>query len=134
MAHTPQPKHPRRKVATTKMKSKGTMLALPLFNPVQGTADIMPSGSNLAGPVMGKVEPNTSGAMPNPPTTTGLVTGYRTAGKTPMRRYSSKRPAPKAKATRIKSKLAKPAVRPPVSPPRRRMTIKAHNSRASRLV
>ena len=137
MAHAP---HPRRKVATTKMKTKsssaGTKYALPIYNPAQGTADMLPSGSNLAGAAMGKVDPNTTSAMPNPPTTTGL-TGYISAGKTPI--HSKSIPVRRAAAagygsgelavsTRIKSKKSKPSVKAPVAPPKRRMAAKAPNS------
>ena len=90
----------RRKVINSKTKSRGTRFALPAFNPVQGTADMQPSGSNLAGIGQGMVEPNASGAMPNPAPAHGMVTGYRsTKTQLKIRRHSTKRPEPKAKTS-----------------------------------
>ena len=106
------------------------MYALPANNPVQGTADMMPSGSTLAGPHRAPVEPNASGAMPNPKTRAGLVTGYRSAGKTPMRRYSTKRPEPKVAVTRMRAKGPNTAIEPPVRPATRRAAAARPPARA----
>ena len=86
---------------------------------------MMPSGSTLAGPHMAPVEPKASGAMPNPQTTTGLVTGYRSAGKTPMRRYSTKRPEPKVTVTRMRAKGPNTEIQAPVRPATRRVRTAA---------
>ena len=103
------------------------MYALPANNLVQGTADMMPIGSTLAGPHMAPVEPNASGAMPNLRTRTGFVTGYRSAGKTPKRRYSTKRPEPKVAVPRMQASL-NAASQAPVEPATRRMRSKAANT------
>ena len=58
--------------------------ALPDNNPVQKPGDMLPGGSNLTGQaILGQVEPNSGGKMPNPPAESGKVTGYRSS-KTPV--------------------------------------------------
>ena len=127
VAHAPHARYPRRKVSSTKMKMKtssaGTKYALPIYNPAQGTADMLPSGSNLAGAAQGKVDPNTTSAMPNVPATTGLTTE---SSSVPVRRAAAAGYGSGRKA--IKSKKSQPSVKAPVAPPKRRMTAKKTNS------
>ena len=95
---------------------------MPRFNPFQGTADMMPSGSNLAGPGLGMVEPNASGAMPNPAPTQGMITGYRaTKTQVKLRRHSTKRAAPNTKTKRLSVTQANTQIKAPAKQVARRV-------------
>ena len=64
------------------------MYALPANNPVQGTIDHMPQGSNLGPPSQHMVQPNDGANMPNAPMTGKLVTGYQSSS-VPIRRAAA---------------------------------------------
>ena len=87
---------------------------------------MLPSGSNLAGIRQGMVEPNDSGAMPNPAPESGMVTGYRST-KTQLnvpkarKRHSTKRPEPKPKSKRMSVKQRNTQIKPPAKPVAKRI-------------
>ena len=71
--------------------------SLPINNPAQGTADLMPFGSAITGQaILALVEPIASGALPNPPTRAVPITVYR-SNKTP-RHVRTKQPESRPEA------------------------------------
>ena len=108
-AHLPAPRQEgiyREKITQIREKSRpygrhaANMYAIPANNPVQGTGDQLPSGSDLSGQAtMAAVQPNSGGALPNPPTHTKVVTGYRSSAtavraRTPAQRARDAGPIP----------------------------------------
>ena len=78
------------------------------------------SGSNVTNQaILGAVEPNSGGQLPNPPPESGYVTGYRSS-KTPKPRERSQAPKPQRRYSQKQRERASAPVQRPE--PRKRVT------------
>ena len=96
--------------------------APPENNPRKKPGDKLPGGSDLTGQaILGQVEPNSGGQLPNPPPESGFVTGYRSS-KTPKPRERAQAPKPSRRySKKQREKATAPVQRPE---PRKRLTGK----------
>ena len=126
-AHLPKAKYGKSDFQNLFGPARPNMLALPAYNPVQGTINHLPQGSTLGPPSQQPSQAaSSSSSMPNPPMTSKVATGYQSSS-VPVRRAAA---AGFGSGTRIKSKTPKPHIkRPGEDAPKknRRMSYKRAN-------